>query len=543
MEELRTRYTAARERFDALPPSARWSIVAGVLVTLAVAAFSLFRDAEPAYALLYANLEEADAGAVVERLREKQVPFKLERAGTQVWVPEASVHETRLALAAEGLPRGGGVGFEIFDEQRFGESEFAEQVKYHRALEGELSRTIGHLAGVESARVHLVLPQRNLFASDESQATASVVVKLRPGARLADERVRGVVHLVASSVRGLQPENVTVVDGDGRPLAGGEQAEDELATRSLDVRRSFEHSKERAVQQLLDATLGPGVAVVRVAAEMTFAREERTEERFDPSTIATRSFQITEERNGAAGPTAEGVPGTPSNLPGGEAPTTGTTENDGLSRRSETRNYEVSKVTTRAIEPVGRVTRLDVAVVVDGTWTGTGAQRRYRARPAEELTRIRTIVESAIGSQADRGDRVTVENVQFAAVPAAAAEPAADAVQTFVKQNGLYLGIGLAVLLAIAVALFVMRRRKKKAEQAPAAGDAAGLVLASGDGGAMADALGGPVSVAVDAQPIGDRPTPTPAGGVKTPLLASDIVREDPNLAAHIVRGWLSEAV
>ncbi len=540
MEEFRTRFSAARERFDALPGRARWGILAGVLVTIAVAAFSLLRDAEPAYALLYANLEEADAGAVVERLREKQVPFKLERSGTQVWVPEASVHETRLALAAEGLPRGGGVGFEIFDEQRFGESEFAEQVKYHRALEGELSRTIGHLAGVESARVHLVLPQRNLFAADESQATASVVVKLRPGARLADERVRGVVHLVASSVRGLAPESVTVVDGDGRPLAGGEQAEDELATRSLEVRRSYEHSKERAVQQLLDATLGPGVAVVRVAADMTFAREERTEERFDPSTIATRSFQITEERNGAAGPTAEGVPGTPSNLPGGETPTTGTTGDDGLSRRSETRNYEVSKVTTRAIEPVGRVTRLDVAVVVDGTWTGAGAQRRYRARPAEEITRIRTIVESAIGSQADRGDRVTVENVQFAAVPAVAGEPAADAIQVLAKQYGLYAGIGLAALLALAVVLFVLRRRSKKNQAALA--PSAGLVLATGESGAVAEALGGPVSVSVDAQPLDGRPTPTPASGVRAPMLASDIVREDPNLAAHIVRGWLSEA-
>jgi flagellar M-ring protein FliF len=369
-------------------------------------------------------------------------------------------------------------------------------------------------------------------------------VKLRPSTHLADNHVRSVVHLVASSVRGLQPENVTVVDGDGRPLAGGEQAEDELATRSLDVRHSLERSKERAVQQLLDATLGPGVAIVRVAAEMTFAREERTEERFDPSTIATRSFQITEERNGAAGPTAEGVPGTPSNLPGGEAATTGTTDNDGLSRRTETRNYEVSKVTTRAIEPIGRVTRLDVAVVVDGTWTGNGAQRRYRPRPAEELTRIRTIVESAIGSQADRGDRVTVENVQFAAAPAAAAEAEAESLQSFLQKYGLYIGVGLAALLILGVVLFVMRRRKKKAEQAaPAPGDAAGLVLASSDGGAMADALGGPVSVAVDAQPIGGRPTPTPAGGVKTPLLASDIVRDDPNLAAHIVRGWLSEAV
>ncbi len=537
MDELRTRYAAARERFDALPGRARWGIGAGALVTIALVAFALLHDTEPPYALLYANLEEQDAGAVVERLRDTHVPFKIESAGTQIWVPEASVHETRLALAAEGLPRGGGVGFEIFDEQRFGESEFAEQVKYHRALEGELSRTIGHLAGVESARVHLVLPQRNLFASDESQATASVVLKLRPGSRIADDRVRGVVHLVASSVRGLTPERVTVVDGDGRPLAGGEQAEEELATRSLEVRRSVERSKEHAVQQLLDATLGVGVAIVRVAADLSFAREERTEERFNPETIATRSFQVTEERDGAAGPTAAGVPGTPSNLPGGQTPTTGAAGGAGLARRTETRNYEVSKITTRAIEPVGRVTRLDVAVVVDGTWTGAGAQRRYRARPAEELARVRTIVESAVGAQADRGDRVTVECVQFAPVVVAASEPAVDAIATMVKQNGLYAAVGVAALLALAVLMFVLRRRKKK--QA-----AALLVLAGGSPLRAASREGAaPVAVSIDARPLGGASPEELAAGAAALPLASDIVRDDPKLAAQIVRGWLAEAV
>ena len=293
----------------------------------------LLRGRDPAYAMLYSNLEEQDAAAVVAKLRETRVPFRLEADGSQIWVPGATMHETRLALAAEGLPRGTGVGFEIFDQQRFGESEFAEQVKYHRALEGELSRTISHLDGVESARVHLVLPQRNLFASDESQATASVVLKLRTGARIGDDRVRGVVHLVASSVRGLTAENVTVVDGDGRPLAGGEQAEEELASRSLEVRRSVERSKERAVQQLLDATLGVGVSIVRVAAELSFAREERTEERYNPETVATRSFQITEEGGAASGPTTSGVPVTPSNLPGGQVPTPGSAGAAPLARR------------------------------------------------------------------------------------------------------------------------------------------------------------------------------------------------------------------
>jgi flagellar M-ring protein FliF len=534
MEELRTRYAAVRQRLEALPSRARWGIGGGFLVMAAIIAFTLLRNSDPTYALLYSNLEEQDAGAVVERLRATRVPFRLENSGSQIWVPAATMYETRLTLASEGLPRGGGVGFEVFDEQRFGESEFAEQVKYHRALEGELSRTIGHLTGVESARVHLVLPQRNLFASDESQATASVVLKLRAGTRLADDRIRGVVHLVASSVRGLTPESVTVVDGEGRPLAGGEQAEEELATRSLEVRRSVEHSKEQAVQQLLDATLGVGVAIVRVAAELSFAREERTEERFNPETVATRSFQITEERDGSTGPTAAGVPGTVSNLPGGQTPTTGTAGGAGNGRRTETRNYEVSKITTRAVEPIGRVTRLDVAVVVDGTWTGTGARRRYQARTPEELTRVRTIVESAVGVQADRGDRVTVECVQFAPVPAPVSEPAASVVATFAQENWRDLALGLGVLVVLGLVIFGLRNLGKSS---------GGMALAGGGIGHAVGSHGGPLTVSVEAQALGGPTASEIASGASSSLpLASDIVRDDPKLAAQIVRGWLAES-
>ncbi len=569
MDEFRTRYAAARERFDALPSRARWGIGAGLLVTVALVAFVLLRGRDPAYAMLYSNLEEQDAAAVVAKLRETRVPFRLEADGSQIWVPGATMHETRLALAAEGLPRGTGVGFEIFDEQRFGESEFAEQVKYHRALEGELSRTISHLDGVESARVHLVLPQRNLFASDESQATASVVLKLRTGARIGDDRVRGVVHLVASSVRGLSAENVTVVDGDGRPLAGGEQAEEELASRSLEVRRSVERSKERAVQQLLDATLGVGVSIVRVAAELSFAREERTEERYNPETVATRSFQITEEGGAASGPTTSGVPGTPSNLPGGQVPTpggaaaapplagaaapgapgapgtpgaptaptspatAGVASSGSSGRRTETRNYEVSKVTTRAIEPVGRVTRLDVAVVVDGTWTGTGAQRRFHTRPAEELTRVRTIVESAVGVQADRGDRVTVECVQFAPAVVEAPEPTVNPAIAFAKDNGRDLALGVAALVALALLMYGLRSGRKQSNE---------LALPGGGIGRVVGGHGEPLTVAVEARALGGATPTEVAAGAPVPPLASDIVRDDPKLAAHIVRGWLAES-
>jgi flagellar M-ring protein FliF len=543
-EEVRQKLQPLRERWSALALNARVGAVLGMAGLLAAAVFGLTRGGEPTYALLYSNLDEQDASAVVARLREQKIPYRLEAGGTQILVAENAVHETRLRLASEGLPRGGGVGFEIFDQQRFGESEFSEQVKYHRALEGELSRTVSHLAGVRRARVHLVLPQRTLFATDESHASASVVVDLVPGRRLADEQVRGIVHLVASSVRGLSAEEVTVVDGEGRPLAGGDASDEQNAANTHDVRRAIERAKERAVQQILDRTYGVGAAIVRVAADVSFSREERTEETFEPTTVATRSFQIVEERSGAVGPTSGGIPGAPSNLPGGAAPENGVAGGDGLARRSETRNFEVSRATKRVVEPVGRLARLDVAVVVDGTWSGQGATRRWKPRGADELARLKAIVESAVGAQADRGDRVTVECVRFApeAAPAEVEDPVTVAVRTYWPHGAVVLGA-----LAAVVALTVLRRRAKKAAAVAAK---AGTVLAPvGDregtpGSAALEGLGAPGSVRVDASVV----DPAQAGAVAAngasedpALLAAEIAAAEPKLAAQIVRGWLQE--
>jgi flagellar M-ring protein FliF len=551
LESLRERLGPLRERWAALSQNARIGAALALAAALAAAVFGLTRGGEPPYALLYANLDEQDASAIVARLREQKIPYRLEGGGTQVLVAEDKVYDTRLQLASEGLPRGGGVGFEIFDQQRFGESEFSEQVKYHRALEGELSRTISHLAGVRRARVHLVLPQRTLFATDESHASASVVVDLVPGRRPADEQVRGIVHLVASSVRGLAPDDVTVVDGEGRPLAGGDAGDEQSAASTHDVRRTIERAKERAVQQLLDRTYGPGSAMVRVAADVAFSREERTEETFEPTTIATRSFQIVEERNGAAGPTSAGIPGAPSNLPGGAAPENGAAGADGLARRSETRNYEVSRATKRVVEPVGRLARLDVAVVVDGTWSGEGAARRWSPRSPEELARIKTIVESAVGALADRGDRVTVECVRFTpeAAPEALAE---DPITVAARTYGPYGAAGLAALALLVGGLWLRRRAKKAAAQKGKPGAALAPVgmreptLGGVLGGAGLDGLASQGAVRVEASAV-DPNQPAGAGAeqanVDPALLAAEIAAAEPKLAAQIVRGWLQEGV
>ena len=265
MKPLLDRLRPLLERWNAMPLARRMALIAAVALLIGGGLWGWAAATRTQYAVLFSSLEAGDAAAIVEQLKASKTPYRLEQNGTEIWVPEPNVHELRLSLASQGLPDGGGAGFELFDEQRFGESEFSEQVKYHRALEGELARTIMHLSGVESARVHLVLPSRSVFVNTENSATASVALRMKPGARLNQDQIKGLVHLVASSVRGLAPENVTIIDGSGRRLSSGEDEADQ-AGNSLEYQRNLERSHERSLQQILDATVGPGRSMVRVAS-------------------------------------------------------------------------------------------------------------------------------------------------------------------------------------------------------------------------------------------------------------------------------------
>src|SRR5688500_16864527 len=236
MNQLAASLQPLIERLKALTLVQRLVLITEVRLVLGGGSSGWNAATAPRYAELFSNLEAPDPPSIGEQLREHKISYKIGHAGSEILVPEETVYETRLQLAGEGLPSGGGIGFELFDQQRFGESEFSEQVKYHRALEGELARTIAHLSGVESARVHLVLPSRSLFASSDNAASASVALRLKGGARLNRDQTRGIVNLVASSVRGLTPEGVTIVDGSGRRLAGGD-SESETVTNSLEFQR------------------------------------------------------------------------------------------------------------------------------------------------------------------------------------------------------------------------------------------------------------------------------------------------------------------
>ncbi|MDB4989878.1 MAG: fliF, partial [Myxococcaceae bacterium] len=433
---------------------------------------------------------------------------------------------------------GGGQGFELFDQQKFGESEFSEQVKYHRALEGELTRTITALAGVENARVHLVLPSRSVFVNSENTASASVALKMKPGAKLSREQTKGLVHLIASSVRGLSPEAVTIIDNSGRRLSGGED-ESETASNSLEFQRSYERAQERSLQQILDATVGPGRAMVRVAAEVSFAHEEMTEERVDPNMVAARSFQITEERNSASTSTSGGVPGAVGTLEGADTKLSGTTDN-GITRRSETRNFEISKTVRRAVEPVGRVMRLSVAVVVDGTYKGKGDKRTFVTRPAAELATIKNVVATAAGTKEERGDKITVECVPFAEQAPEIVAELPTGFDAVVKKNLPLVagGVGALLLVAVGGTIFFMTRKKKREPLID-------LKLSAETPPQLKVETAHAISPESIPPTVAEAPALSPdaqAEAERIRAMTAEIASGDPYLAARVVRGWLSES-
>jgi flagellar M-ring protein FliF len=557
MESLASSLAPLIERLKALTLPQRLALITVLCLVGGGGFFGWVAATAPRYAVLFSNLESADAAQIIEKLRENKVLYKIGQGGSEISVPEETVYETRLQLAGEGLPSGGGVGFELFDQQRFGESEFSEQVKYHRALEGELARTITHLSGVENARVHLVLPTRSLFASSDNAASASVALRLKPGAKLTREQARGIVNLVASSVRGLTPAAVTVVDGSGRKLAGGDD-EAETVTNSLEFQRNYERGLARDLQQILDTAVGQSKSVVRVAADVTFAREEVTEERIDPQSTASRSFQIVEEHNSATNVTSGGVPGVVSTLEGSDSSLAGKPQ-QGLIRRSETRNYEISKTTRKTAEPIGRVTRISVAVAVDGHWKGKGDKRAFSARSKEELATIKNLLVSAAGIKDARGDQIAVECVPFATVEdvfeGKGESKGVDAVETLVKKHWPYAlgGAGLLFALLVGGSVFALTRKKKKpaAETAKQLPDGVSVELSK---------LNGQISVEasdVAAQTLEtfaakreSLPPPdnaqlsedTQREAERLRALTTEIATADPYLAARVIRAWLRES-
>jgi flagellar M-ring protein FliF len=445
----------ARAFFSGLSRQARFALSLAATLSLAGLLYLGIVD-RTVWVPLFTGLATEDAASIVEELKKTKIVFKLQAGGTTVMVPEEHVHETRLSLASRGLPKGGGVGFEIFDTQKFGISDFAQQVNYRRALQGELERTISQLDSVRSARVHIALPKSQLFVGQKQPASAAVTLRLHPGRSLSRSAVKAVVHLVSSAVTGLGPEDVTVVDTSGVVHWAGTEGSSG-ATGLVDQRQQLEESLERRLREILEAALGPGRSVVKVTAQVAMTQTEQMDEEYDPEKTAVRSESSLEEQDEKKSTTAAGIPGVRGNLPGGPSPSTGGSRGGNHVKRL-TRNFEVNKTIRKRVIPAGELERLSVAVLVDSQSTSlapTKGPAGKTAPPRVTLAALEEVVKKAVGYAPKRGDLVTLQSVPFAVESAAEESP----IMRFVTEtlNGRSLWTALGILGALVAAMILMR--------------------------------------------------------------------------------------
>ncbi len=401
----------------------RASVIGATLVLLGGLVSLSVWSSRPQFSLLYGKLSDTESAKVIQALEDAKVAYKIGGGGSSILVPADKVHVMRMQLAGRGIPRGDGVGFEIFDKPNFGISDFVQRANYVRAVQGELARTISQIDEVESARVMIVLPENRLLLDKDKHSTASVFVRMRGNSQLQPQSINSIRFLVANAVEGLKPNFVSVVDNLGNVLS--ENADNDSftgqTTSQLAARRNLEQYLGKKAQDLLEKVVGPGQALVRVAAEINFDSSTRTEERYDPDNQAIRTQTKDEESNDttttAASPPAAGAGG-------GASPDTNTTQT-AAAPVSNTRNkkttssvtYEPSKVTSNLIQAAGSLRRLSAAVTIAARFEGQGADRKMVPRSKEEIEKLKNIVRSALGIQngadGSRNDEITLEEMPF----------------------------------------------------------------------------------------------------------------------------------
>ncbi len=365
---------------------------------------------QPDMRVLYTKLYPEDAAKVVEMLKAGKEPYRVEDSGQTILVPANRVYELRLKIAGEGGLRGQGIGFEIFDDLKVGQTDFVQQINYQRALQGELARTISEFPQVEKARVHLVIPHKSLFIEEQIPPSASVVLKLKD--KLDPKQIEGIVNLVTMSVQGLDKKRITVTDMNGQPLYEPDESESVGMSRSqLDHKAQIERKYERRIEELLMPITGPQKVIARVNADLDFSQKTIRKEMFDPNVTVVRSENRSEETTQGRANVDNGVP--EANFRGDGFAGTQSTQDS--TREARTTNFEINKEEMNIVSPVGELKRLSAAVIVDGTYTvdeKTG-QNTFVPRSQEEMDRIANLVRSAVGYDKERGDLVEVTNISF----------------------------------------------------------------------------------------------------------------------------------
>ncbi|AIY40296.1 Flagellar M-ring protein FliF [Collimonas arenae] len=538
-------------------------MVGASLAVAAIAAFWLWSRA-PDYRVLYSNLSDRDGGAIIASLQQMNIPYKFAEGGGAVLVAAEQVHEARLRLASQGLPKGGSVGFELMDNQKFGVSQFAEQVNYQRALEGELARSVESISAVEAARIHLALPKPSLFVRDQQKPSASVVITLYHGRSLDDGQVSAIAHLVSSSVPELNAKNVTIVDQSGNLLSTPSTGNRGLDASQLKYSQEIEQSYIRRIEAILQPIVGAANVRAQVAADIDFSTVEHTDEKYspnqDPSKAAIRSQQSSDANQQGATPPG-GVPGALSNqppvnptapisaVPANQAGAAGGQVNPAVAanaanavssaarsgggssnvRRDVTTNYEVDRSISHVQQSAGAIKRLSVAVVVNyrGAANAQG-KAGAQALPPAEMEQVKNLVKQAMGYSAERGDSLNVVNSQFAGE---APEPELpvwrqpDNVE-LAKVAGKYLLLGIAALWLWFGILRPLLRRYLQAPQPAAAGTAA--------------AIGPKQQLSPEQLKLGEEARQRAADRHQDNLQhAQGLATSDPRLVATVIKNWM----
>jgi flagellar M-ring protein FliF len=531
--------------------AARLGAMAAVTVALVgMFGFLILRVTSPQMTPLFTDLTVEDSTAIVKDLERQAIPYELKNDGAIILVARDRVARVRMKLAEGGLPKGGGIGYEIFDKSdALGATSFVQNINHLRALEGELSRTIRAIDRVQAARVHLVLPDRPLFSRDKVEPSASIVLKVR--GMLEPQQVRAIRHLVATAVNGLKPERVSVVDEAGRLLADGAagDAASDPSAHAEERQAAYERRLRQEVESIVSSVVGPGRARVQLTADFDFNRITQTSDRFDPEGRVLRSSQTREEQT-SAGDGREGQVTVGNELPGaqrGPAPETPAPPRDQTKKSEEIANYEISRTTKTEVIEGARIKRVSVAVLVDGTYAkGDGGDVAYQPRTSEEMERIGALVRSAIGFDQKRGDQVDVINLRFAESPMTPiSEPTGWMSYLQFTKDDILNTVELAVmaLLGLVVVLVVVRPLVRRIlapdENAPAAPAPALVTAAAGNAPAIADgtpAIANHTAKMIDIAQV--------QGQVHAQSIqkVGDLAQKNPHEAVAIIRQWLHES-
>ncbi len=516
-------------------------------IMLGMIGFFIFlttRLATPSMVLLYGDLNADDSSRITSQLSSQNVPFELLQGGSQIMVPSDRALKLRLSLASQGIPSGGSLGYELFDDkQTIGTTSFVQNINLLRALEGELARTIQTISSIRSARVHLVFPRRELFSREKHQASASITLRMGDGL-LEKDQIAGIQHLVAAAVPGLVPARVSIISSsNGKLLAGGfeEDSASFMAVKSQEQRRNFERRMSRTIESLLEKTVGFGMVRAEVKADMDFDRISTTDEKFDPDGQVIKSNQSIEETNQTRDtegtqPVTVGTNLPDPNATSGENASSSTAE----SRNEETVNFEVSKKIINHVREVGIINRLSVAVLIDGVRGIDDGEPTYQPRSEAEMELLATLVRGAIGFNADRGDTVEVINMEFADVVVEGIE-----LELFfgLDKNDLLRMAEVLVLsiVAILVILLVVRPLVSRAFESIPSAAAAGERLLTDQAGALT-APGIPSEVTVGEERFEELiDIDRVEGRVKASSVnkVGGLVEKHPEEALSILRSWM----